>query len=87
MSGRAMNDIANQRPWYVALIATQPERAKVPTAIEDALFTAVKRALYDPHHALHQQTLGFYRAQAATVREATAPGDYSSALDGRRSVR
>ena len=55
-----MNNIEIRRPWYVAFIAAQPERAKVPTALEDALLSAVERALYDPHHALHQQTFGFY---------------------------
>jgi hypothetical protein len=55
-----MNDIKIRRPWYVALIAAQPERAKVPTALEDALFSAVERALYDRRHPLHRQTFGFY---------------------------
>jgi hypothetical protein len=55
-----MNNIEIRRPWYVALIAAQPERTKAPTALEDALFSAVERALYDPRHRLHRQTFGFY---------------------------
>jgi len=55
-----MNNIEIRRPWYVAFIATQPERTKAPTALEAALLSAVERALYDPRHPLHQQTFGFY---------------------------
>jgi hypothetical protein len=53
------------RPWYAAILAETPERAKVPTALEDALFGAVESALYDPRHALHQQTFGYYRLRGA----------------------
>ena len=55
-----MNDIEIRRPWYVAFIGARPERAKAPTALEDALFNAVERALYDRRHPLHRQTFGFY---------------------------
>jgi hypothetical protein len=72
-----MNDIEIRRPWYVALIAAQPERAKVPTALEDALFGTVERALYDPRHALHRQTFGYYRPHAPASRHRA----------GRRSQR
>ena len=55
-----MNDIEIRRPWHVAFIAAHPERTKAPTALEDALLSAVERALYDRRHSLHQQTFGFY---------------------------
>jgi hypothetical protein len=55
-----MNDIETRRLWYVASIATQSERTKAPTAIEDALRRALEKALYDPRHGLHRQTFGFY---------------------------
>jgi hypothetical protein len=63
-----MNDIEIRRPWYVAFLAEPPARAKVPTALEDALFSAVERALYDPRHALHRQTFGYYHGQASGRR-------------------
>jgi hypothetical protein len=37
-----MNENAPPRlryPWYVALVAARPERAKAPTALEDALLS------------------------------------------------
>ena len=58
-----MNENAPPRlkyPWYVALVAAQSERTKAPTALEDALLSAVAKALYDPRHTLHRQTFGFY---------------------------
>jgi hypothetical protein len=64
-----MNDIEIRRPWYVAFIATQPERTKAPTALADALLSAVERALYDPHHPMHQQTFGFYGVSESGRRD------------------
>jgi hypothetical protein len=52
--------MTRQHRWYVAAIATQPEQTKTPTAIADALHRALDRAIYDPRHALHRQTFGFY---------------------------
>ena len=46
-----MNENAPPRlkyPWFVALVAAQPERAK--TALEDALRHALEKALYNPRH-------------------------------------
>jgi hypothetical protein len=64
-----MNNIEIRRPWYVALIAARPERAKVSTALEDALLSAVERALYDPRHRLHRQTFGFYGVPESRRRD------------------
>jgi hypothetical protein len=67
-----MNENAPPRlkyPWFVALVAAHPERTKAPTALEDALLSAVERALYDPHHALHQQTFGFYSVSESGRRD------------------
>jgi hypothetical protein len=71
-----MNENAPPRlryPWYVALVAARPERAKAPTALEDALLSAVERAIHDRRHPLHQQTFGFY----------DAPEKVSGSLPGR----
>ena len=58
-----MNENARLKyPWFVAFIAAQPERAEAPTALEDALLSAVERALYNPRHRLHQEIFGFYDA-------------------------
>ena len=58
-----MNENARLKyPWFVALIAAQPKRARAPTALEDALLSAVERALYNPRHHLYQKTFGFYDA-------------------------
>ena len=64
-----MNKIEIQRPWWVALIAAQPERAKVPTALEDALLSAIERALYDRRHLLHLKTVRFYGAPESGRRD------------------
>jgi hypothetical protein len=57
-------------PWWVMLIVDASKRSAAPTAIEDALFHAVEKALYAPHHPLHLQTFGYYeRAPAPRLRE------------------
>jgi len=50
-------------PWWVSLIAETPDEAKARTAIADAMFAAVERAVFDPKHELHRQTFGFYRPE------------------------
>jgi hypothetical protein len=49
------------QPWYVALLIANPaSRSKVPTAIADAMFTAIERAFFNPRSAIHRQTVGYY---------------------------
>ena len=56
-----MNETARLRySWFAALVAAQPERAKSPTALEDALLRAIEKALFNPHHRLHQEIFRFY---------------------------
>jgi hypothetical protein len=50
----------SERPWFVACIASPPERTRAPTAIETAMRKAVAKAIFDPKHELHRQTFGFY---------------------------
>jgi hypothetical protein len=72
-------------PWYVALVAARPERAKAPTALEDALLSAVERAIHDRRHPLHQQTFGFYDVPGAGHRRSHAR--QISQSDGSATIR
>ena len=85
-----MTNARLKSPWYVAFIAAQPERTKVHTAIEAALFRALERALYDPRHALPRQTFGYYRAPDARGcmrnRAGRLPASKSEPGAGRRWI-
>ena len=80
-----MNNMEIKPPWYVALVAAPPERTKAPTALEDALLSAVERALYDPRHPLHRQTFGFYDVPGAGHRRSHAR--QISQSDGSATIR
>jgi hypothetical protein len=45
----------------VALIKDSSGRSKIPTPIEDAMYVALAKALYDRRHPLHQRAFGYYR--------------------------